>query len=291
MKTTNKHNLPAVIVQFLKHFDQQQAVEGLRVSTLIGSARVPVLKSVYFDKIETDVSDRAMTAFGSAVHLWFEHTVKVMQNPSVLTEQRLSVDAHGVKVTGQIDYQEYKLSEYVDKGVSVAIKDVKTCATYKIIKGDYKDWENQLNVYAWLVRHAKNLKVDSLAVIAFMKDWKANDKPDNPSCAAQEIPIKLWTEKEQDDYVEDRVRKHTRASFEHLPLCTDEERWLVDSRLFAVHENKNSRAKRLFATEEESEQYVGDNKSLNIQKRKPVFRKCAKWCDVSQFCDQYQEVS
>jgi len=287
MKVTNKHNLSEPIVQFLKYFDQDGSVDGLRTTTLIGSPRPPVLRSLYYDKIEADVSDRAMTAFGSAVHEWFDNTMKMMHDPAIITEERLSTEVNGTKITGQIDYQKYKLEEYVDQGITVDIKDVKTCATYKIIKGDYRDWENQLNVYAYLVRKAKGKKVNSLAVIAFMKDWKL--KPDNPPCAAQEIPIKLWPNKEQDEYVEDRVRKHTSASPEYLPLCTNEERWIRDPRLFAVHKNKNSRAERLFATEEEAETYIGDDESLNIQKRKPVYRKCAQWCDVSKFCDQYQQ--
>ena len=287
MKTTNKFALPPEIVQFLRYYDQNGTVNGMRVTRLIGSPRVPVLESLYWNQLEQDVSERAMTAFGSSVHTWFESAVKSMQDPSVITEERLSAEVNGTKISGQIDYQKYNLDEHIDRGITVDIKDVKTCATYKIIKGDYRDWENQLNVYAYLVRKAKGKKVNSLSVIAFMKDWKL--KADNPPCAAQEISIKLWSDKEQDEYVEDRVRKHTSASPEHLPLCTDAERWIVDPRLFAVHKNQNRRAERLFATEEEAKTYIGDDESLNIQKRKPIYRKCAQWCSVSEFCDQYQQ--
>ena len=141
-------------------------------------------------------------------------------------------------ISGAIDYQ------FEDEG-EVDLKDYKSTSTYKITLGDHKDWERQLNVYAYLIRKAKGLKVRSASIIAVLRDWRqaeADRKPDYPQASIMEIPVTLWSDEEQDEYVEGRVRLHNaaviEAEFDDLPECSDEERWARPAQ-FAVMKGDN----------------------------------------------------
>ncbi len=281
MRITNHHNFPAPVVNALTMYEQGgEKVSGLRVTTLIGSPRVSVLRRKYSQHLEEDVSDLVFRVFGSAVHKIFEDAA---DNSSV-SEERLSVNVGGVPLTGAIDYQFVS-----DDGVD--IKDYKTCKAFKITKGDYSDWENQLNVYSFLVRHAKHLSVSSLSVIAIIKDWSLEGtrrNADYPAAALQEISIPLWSPDKQDSYVQDRVRLHQRASFDELPECTDEERWYVPGK-FALHKRGRKRAIGLYDSHADAEFHRNGDSDLYIEERKGFSRKCTDYCNVAPFCSQFQK--
>ena len=95
---------------------------------------------------------------GTAIHEVFE---KAASNAYV-SEERLSHTVDGTVISGAIDYQ------FEDDG-EVDLKDYKSTSTYSITSGDKPEWERQLNVYAYLIRHAKGLKVRSASVIAVLR--------------------------------------------------------------------------------------------------------------------------
>ena len=144
---------------------------------------------------------------------------------SYVAEERLEHDVDGTLISGQIDLQ-YEDDDEVD------LKDFKSTSVYKAMMSDHSDWERQLNVYAYLVRHAKGLRVRSASVIGVLRDWRKADadrRDDYPAAPIVEIDVPLWSEKEQDQFVQDRVREHSRAELEKefngLPDCSDAERW------------------------------------------------------------------
>jgi hypothetical protein len=285
MKYTNKNNLPDPVVRALTSYEKGQSVEGLRVTTLIDSARISQLRKQHSGRITEDVSDLVWRVLGTAIHEVFE---KAASNAYV-SEERLSHTVGKTLISGAIDYQ------FEDEG-EVDLKDYKSTSTYKITLGDHKDWERQLNVYAYLIRKAKGLKVRSASIIAVLRDWRqaeADRKPDYPQASIMEIPVTLWSDEEQDEYVEGRVRLHNaaviEAEFDDLPECSDEERWARPAQ-YAVMKGDNKRALRVFDTRKEADAYAKKDSVRHVEVRAATYTRCANnYCKVAEFCNQWKE--
>ena len=117
-----------------------------------------------------------------------------------------------------------------------------------------------------------------------------------PSAPITIIPIELWNNEKQDQYIAGRVKLHQDAEYERLtggslPLCSDLERWARPS-TWAVKKTANKRAIRVFDSEQEAEQYFNDNdldKKHSIEERAGKNVRCeADYCGVSRWCDQYE---
>lgn len=284
MKYTNKHGLPDPVVKALTSYDKAQSVQGLRVTTLIDSPRVSQLRKQNSRKLTEDVSEMVWKVLGTAIHEIFE---KAASNAYV-SEERLSHPVNGTLISGAIDYQ------FEDDG-EVDLKDYKSTSTYKITLGDHEDWERQLNVYAFLIRQQKGFKVRSASIIAVLRDWRqaeAERKEDYPSAPIVEIPVRLWSEEEQDSYVEERVRLHRVAELEQglAPLvhCTPVERW-ARNETWAVHTGKAKRATKLFPTEAGAQKFAKQSSERHVIHRPPTFARCeGNYCKVAPWCDQYR---
>ena len=112
------------------------------------------------------------------------------------------------------------------------------------------------------------------------------------------IPIELWNDEKQDQYIAGRVKLHQDAEYERLtggslPLCSDLERWARPS-TWAVKKTANKRAMRVFESKEEAEQYFNEkdlDKKHSIEERIGKNVRCeADYCGVSRWCEQYEEI-
>ena len=164
MAYTNKHNLPLPVVRALTSFEKSEKVDGLRVTTLIDAPRISQLRQRHKAPDE-DVSTMLYRILGSAAHLVFQDGAEGLSN-SYIPEERITLDVGGVTISGQIDYQ------YMDDD-KVSIIDYKVTAAYSVIYGK-PEWEKQLNVYAYLVRHGKGVRVKDLNVCAIIRDYTAS---------------------------------------------------------------------------------------------------------------------
>ena len=89
-----------------------------------------------------------------------------------------------------------------------------------------------------------------------------------PAAPITIIPIELWSDEKQDQYIAGRVKLHQDAEYERLtggslPLCSDLERWARPS-TWAVKKTANKRAMRVFDSEQEAEEYFNDK---NLDKK------------------------
>ena len=290
---TNKYNLPNPVVKALTSYDKGDApVEGLRVTTLIDSPQISLLKQKHSHELTEDVSDRAWMVLGTAVHEIFERAA----SNAYISEERLSHTVGDTLISGAIDYQ-FETDNEVD------LKDYKTTTVYAV-QEPKKEWERQLNTYAYLVRHVKLLSVKSASVIAILKDWRQADvdrRSNYPPASIMEIPVKLWSDEEQDEYVEERVRLHNHAKmsadtgpttwFGKIPPCTDGERWAKPA-VYAVHKGSNTRALKggLFADKSEAQVFAGESADRVLIERPRTYTRCVKnYCRVADFCSQYNE--
>jgi hypothetical protein len=109
------------------------------------------------------------------------------------------------------------------------------------------------------------------------------------------IPIRKWTDEEQDAYVKARIKLHQDAEqMKELPLCTAKERWRKEDQ-FAVMKDGRKSAWRLFPTKEAAKQFIVGEKMIEgkgcaIVERKGEDVRCQHYCSVNEFCSHFMDV-
>ena len=283
---TNNFNLPQFVVDALTYSDYSRGDSDISVTQLIDSPRIAQLQKQFADQQSRDAVDFVWSRFGTSVHTMFEESLK---GSDVITEERLFTETQGWKLSGAIDAQEVTPD-------GVIISDFKVTSVWSVVF-DKTSWHKQLNVYAYLVRKAKGQTVKKVQIVALLRDWvrrKAEEGGDYPSAPIVIIDIPLWSDEEQDDYVESQMKAHIEAANTETDLihCTSEETW-EKAAVYAVMKKGRKSAVRLFSSEAEANERVakeGDNHYLEIRKGEKT--RCTQdWCGVSQWCDQFQAES
>ena len=287
MKYTNKYNIPNEIIRSLENDSYSDGGADFSATGLLQPPQIRMLKKRYESEISTDVSDMIWILLGQSVHNILERANE--SNTESLTEQRMFVDIDRYKISGQAD------SIAIEDKI---LKDYKVTSVWSVIhakKETKPEWEQQLNIYAYLYKQTFKQDISALNIIAIMRDWNKSGmlrNKDYPKCSVAVIPIPLWSEEEQLDFIRERIEKHTDAeviwdALGELPKCTPEERWAKPD-TYAVMKKGRKSALRLLPTEEQAKEYIGDQ-DLSIEFRKGVSTRCEGYCEVSQFCNQYRE--
>lgn len=274
MNLTNVYDLPEALVRAIKN-DPYTGGGDISVTKLIDSPQVRVLRKQYGHAVVEDVSDRIWSLLGQAVHTILE---RAGDEEHVKVEERLYAEVLGWKVSGQYDRMDLH---------GTTLDDYKVTSTYTV-EGKI-EWERQLNCLRWLaVRNG--YKVEKLRIIAILKDWKkskAKIDPNYPQVPVAVINVPVWDLAETALYIEERVALHQEAEQGDVPECTDEERWFSGTK-FALMKKGGKRAIKLFERKEE----IGDiPDGTFIEERPGIYRRCADYCEVSGFCEQYQRTS
>lgn len=300
MATTNKHGLPQPLMNLLKRDDYTRGDARISITQLIGSPRISILREAHKNEITEDISDKFWALMGTNIHKILERGA----DEEHLAEERLFMDVDGVRISGGIDLQRTRDGK-------VGIVDWKFTSVYSATSSK-PDWEAQLNCYAHLVRVSKLVKVESVEVCAILRDWSGSKAkvalrragvygdPDYPQAPVIMVPFRLWSPMEAEDYIHTRVQVHRDAARardwgEQLPLCTDAERWAKPT-TYAVHLNKSRRAARVFDARDDADLFLAgrlaQGQSGEVVERAGVATRCeGNYCSVSQFCDQYRDVS
>ena len=300
MKITNKSNLPKVIERAVINDPYDSSGSNISTTRLIAPPRIRVLEMRNWDLIEDDVSNRIFSLLGQSVH----HILERSKLKVDLAERRLFYKddkiTNGWTLSGQFDL----LSR------QAALTDFKVTSAWAALDAltNGKDeWENQLNVLDFLcrknqrtlTRYKKEVKVKSLNIMAILRDWsklKVMQSDNYPRKQVVMIPIRRWSEEEQENYVQARIKLHQDAEkSDQLPLCTAKERWRKEDSYALMLDNRKT-AKRVLPTREEMDKYMKENKYVEGQGCRVVFRagediRCQHYCSVNQFCSHFMNVS
>jgi len=289
MKLTNKFNIPQTIVNVLERPTYSKGKAHLSVTQLINSPKIVALSKKFDDMIEQDVSEMVWSLFGSAVHNILEHG----KDDNHVVEQRIHAEIDGWNISGAIDLQ-------ITNEGGISIKDYKTTSVWAVMN-EKIEWEYQLNIYAWLVEKVKKIPVTDLGIVAILRDWKAREvdtKVDYPEAPIKEVEIKLWPFEERERFVSERIALHSDFDFAletdgDLPDCTPQEMWEKPA-TYAVMKEGNVRAKYVMPSQHEADLAVEELKKdkpkekFYVEIRKGERTRCATYCPVSTWCNQYQ---
>lgn len=286
MKLTNKHNLPQTFVNVLKRPTYSKGRANISVTGLINSPKIVALSAKFHDELEEDVSDMVWSLFGSAVHKVLEHG----KDDNHLIEERIHVEVDGWRLSGAVDLQ------VVNQDDTVSIRDYKTTSAWAVMN-EKSEWEFQLNIYAYLVEKVKGKTVADLGIVAIIRDWNRRDaatREGYPEAPIKELPIKLWSIEEREQFVKERIALHSAFDFameagEDLPDCTPEQMWERPT-VYAVRKVGNVRAKSLHESEEEAKAAAEKlGKGYEVETRPGERVRCASFCPVSQYCQQWRD--
>jgi hypothetical protein len=279
---TNRMGLPDEVFKVLskERYSSGEATD-YSVTTLKTPPRIVQLERRHDHEIESDAIDNLWSMFGQMAHnLLEEHG-----SDEALTEERVYMDILGRKISGQVDH--YK---------DCVITDYKVTSAWTLVYGSrVKEWEEQLNMYAYLLRASDHV-VKRIRIVAILRDWdknKAKQNHDYPQSPIQIIPITLWDEAEQKCYIEGRVYEQVRneeLSDIELIECTPEEMWEQPSK-YAIMKEGAKRATKVCETLEEAESNLeGLKGTYEVVKRPGKRTRCEDgYCAVAQFCSQYKE--
>ena len=284
MKLVNPRGVPQTFVNVLERPTYSKGSANISATQLLNSPKIVALTHKFYDEIEQDVADMIWPLIGTAIHNVLEHG----KDEHNVVEQRLHVEHDGWHISGAIDLQ-------IINPNGIDIRDYKFTSVWAATN-EKPEWEEQLNIYAWLVEKVKKVPVTSLGIVAILRDWlsRNSEKEDYPSSPILELPIKLWTMEEREAYVTKRIALHSACEFametgEDLPDCTPTEMWEKPT-VWALKKTGNVRAKALYESEElANEALKNAGKGYEIEVRPGERTRCAKFCQVSTYCQQYRD--
>lgn len=285
MIITNNHGAPATLVALARKNYYSKGDSDYSVTELLSPPRVRRLQERHDAALTKDVSDMLWALLGSALHVVAERA----SAEDHVTEERIVAEIDGVKVSGGIDLQ-----EMTPEGV--VITDYKFTSAYSVMN-EKKEWEEQLNLYKWLVESVKRIPVKGLRICALIRDFSRHDRRENyPDAPIHMVDIPMWDSVTAEAFVRSRLQLHTEAKFadameEPLPPCSAEERWFSET-TYAVKKEGRKTAVRVFKTIEEAQELAAKEKGY-VETRAGEPRRCTgNFCGVAEFCEQYQsEVS
>lgn len=285
MRITNKYKLPETIVNALKRPTYTKGGAHMSATELLSPPRMVQLRIVNSDAIEMDAADMVWSLVGTAMHGVLEHG----KGDDHIVEQRLHTEIDGWTVSGAVDLQTVKED-------SITISDYKTTGVWAVMN-EKKEWEQQLNIYAWLIERVKKSPVDAIEIVAFIRDWKRRDaevKKDYPDAPVKVIPIELWPYEEREAFVKERIHLHAEAMFAaqtggDLPLCSADDCWEKPT-IYAVKKIGGVRANKVFYKRAEALAYLEEvGEKYEMEVRDGERTRCSNYCNVRDFCSQWAE--
>jgi hypothetical protein len=215
MEFTNVSNLPKVIERAVANDPYDSSGSDISTTRLIAPPRIRVLEKNNFDLIKEDVSDRIFSLLGQSVH----HIIERAKQKTDIAERRLfykdDAITNGWTLSGAFDL-------LTRQGNLIDFKVTSAWSALDAVTNGKDEWEQQLNVLDFLcrkkqkelIRYKKEIKVKSLSIMAILRDWskmRVMQSDNYPRKQVVMIPIRRWTEEEQENYVRTRIKLHQDA--------------------------------------------------------------------------------
>jgi hypothetical protein len=284
LKITNKHNVPETLVALGSRDYYSKGRADYSVTEIISPPRIQRLRREHHENMEQDVSDMLWQLLGSALHVVAERGVA----DNHITEERIIADIGDVKLSGAIDIQ-----RVTDEGI--IITDYKFTSAWAL-RQDKPEWEAQQNIYAWLVEKVKGKKVIGVQICALIRDWsrrEASVKADYPQAPIQVLELPLWPLEKTEAYIKKRIEAHRMSKVQadwgdELPPCSDDDRWVRETK-FAVKREGRKTAIRVLDTQHEADELAEKEKGYVEVRKGEAIRCTGNFCGVAQWCNQYQQ--
>ena len=293
MKYTNKFEIPELLAKALAtdHYsDPDERTADYSVTRLIAPVQEQALLRKYVDDTEIpDIMNFYHSWDGSVIHNAIE--AAWTEEDGGFVEKRFYVDVRGVTVSGKID-------RYQDDGTLI---DWKNCRVYKIQAKDFTEWERQQNLYAYIL--GKNdIKVEKIVIWALLKDLTKAEAEWNKKVPDNQIipvPLRLWTETQQKEFIENAVANHEAAKeltddelYAQFP-CSRHDQWSKYKNTGIIKKG-SSKSTKNFDSPEEALAFFTDSPKFTkethyLEDRYSKRTKCLEYCSAKPFCKQFKD--
>jgi hypothetical protein len=281
------------ILKWYNRSNYSRMGNDVSVTELMKSPREVHLKNRYRPKVAVpELGNLVPSMTGTGLHDQFQRYLHKENDMSGKwqIERRLLTVIDGVRVSGRFDAL-YDLQD---------LYDIKVTRAWKFEKGDYSEWETQLNCYDWML-WKDGIDINSIKIMGIVLDWQQGQvwKQGYPQSRILMLPMKRWSRTQQEAYMVGRTtewKKCLSVSDVNLTLCSDAERWASKPVWKLFRTKSQTRANKVFPTEDRAKAYMKvcqtkDTKWSNARIEKSTdlkWKKCESWCDVAPFCNQYQ---
>jgi len=275
MIITNRYNLPAPIVAAVTNDSYTKGDADYSVTELLNPPQLNRLRRLHDDEIEEDVSDRIWSLLGSSVHHIIERASDEVES---LSEVTLNTRFGDKVVKGTFDHLSLSRKELYDFKVTSVRK----------VYGDKTplEWEQQTNVYRYMMWKEKGIETQSITILAILRDWlKSQAKRDAayPEVQVRKLAVPLWDYDHAERFIRERIQLH---EAQHPRPCTAAETWSTDTR-YAIMKAGRKTAIKLCDTKEEAEYLMKEYGGTYVDERPGRAIRCEEWCPVSKWCPQW----
>jgi ABC-type transporter Mla MlaB component len=274
MSLTNRLRLPEPIVRAISNDSYTKGDADFSVTELLSPPQLVRLRREHAAEIVEDAADRIWSLLGQSVHTIIERASEGLAD--VLTETTLVMDFEGTRLKGTFDSLTISSGE---------LNDFKVTTVWKLIGGGVpEEWEQQTNIYRWMLHRLKGIDVGGIAVIAILRDWskrEAERRSDYPQQQAVRLEVPVWPLQVTEAFVRSRIDLHRDTT----QGCSDEDIWAKPSK-WALMKRGRKTAVRLYDTREEAEAENYGNGSW-VEYRPGQATRCESYCPVSRFCEQW----
>lgn len=270
------------------------------ITALIRPPREIMLSGRHKDEIDAkpftheEIVNNLKSFKGTAIHNHFEYMLRRFMNKNkdsgYIIERRVWDRVCDRKISGKFDAFKDSI-----------LYDWKTTSTWKMIYGDWFDFECQLNMYDYLLWTC-NIEVNVLRIIAWFLDWDKDKVWKDPQYPKQEIELitidNKWSRATQQEFLENRIeimKANEDLPDDDLDFCTDKEMWSKPD-VYAVMRPGQKRAVRSSGlnTKAKAEDYIktckqDDKDTFEIVLRPGTRVKCDSFCKAAPYCNQYKQ--
>jgi hypothetical protein len=284
LNITNKHNAPQAFINFCADDQYSRGDADYSVTDLLEEPRIVQLKRRHPDFAEHDPYENPWAYIGTMVHSALEQYAPEDQ----ISEERIFTEIDGVRISGAVDVQTPVGDNLIDVG------DYKTTTVYSL--SDTAKWEQQLNVYAFLIERETQRKVRDLLIYAFLRDWKISmsEKTRNyPTTPGVTIKMTPWSQEDREEFVMERIEIHRACENledDDLPPCSHDNRWPSGS-MYVAHDMSSGDSK-YFKTKRDAVAYAEKSSSdwnMIVDKTFETYRRCKSYCEFANECNVWNE--
>lgn len=283
-RITNKFNLPQPLVEAVSNNKYTPGKSDYTTTQLSGTpARQLVLRKKHWNELSEDVTDLIYSLSGQALHVVLERAAEFCEGYKLLTEERFYITREGKTIGGQIDLYDVEakiLYDWKETGIYVSYHPLKA------------EWEAQGNINKLLLEE-NGYPVERIINIVRYRDWKKSEvgrSEKYPPHQVAEFEIPVWNTLVTEHFIKHRISQFEAAK-KSLPECNDEERWYSGD-VFAMVKKGNKKATKLFDSQGEADSHIEifKLKGYEVKFRPGVNKRCDSYCNVSEFCTQYQQL-
>ena len=288
----NDINMSDVLFEAIKisrgDYDFKNDKNKLSTTSLLNPPKYILLHARHRGEYKTPVSRCVRAFIGSCTHAGVER----VELPGLISEKRLEVELDGFTISGKFDI----LMLTDDYG----LEDIKVSTFFSIMysPNGKKEWEQQMNIYAYLIWKCMNIRVKSLKINLIFYDWNPNIQryfPKAPTAPEMTVELRLWSDLEVEKYLKERVavyKEMQKLSDDDIPPCSKEDRWHQPKK-YLVYKVGNKKPTKTFYNYGQCKGLLGQMTAKGVKYRVEVQdakdNRCLQYCPANKFCNYYNE--